>query len=142
LPNPADQTEIWGYYTLSPSALVRRRATGSDQKRIPGGIPIPMALIGYMGRHEGAPKGFGKSVLVDAARRVYRNGDLPAWGLMLDSEGGKENKKLWDWYIAFGFTAAKPESEGQASGVLYGPLQKFIPELAVKAAGRASANTP
>ena len=129
LPNPEDPTDIWGYYTLSPSALVRRRATGSDQKRIPGGVPIPMALIGYMGRHNGAPKGFGKSIIVDAARRIYRVNDLPAWGLMLDSEGGPRNEKLWQWYQSLGFSIAKPDAEGQISGVLYGALKKFIPEL-------------
>ena len=54
-------------------------------------------------------------------------------GLMLDFEGGPENDKLWNWYISAGFTAAKPETEGQASGVLYGALRKFIPELAAQA---------
>src|SRR6266545_1036882 len=28
LPNPKDATEVWGFYTLSPSALVRARTTG------------------------------------------------------------------------------------------------------------------
>jgi hypothetical protein len=56
--------------------------------------------------------------------------DLPAWGLVLDSEGGPGNKKLWQWYLSNGFVAAKPESEGAESAVFYGTLRKFIPELA------------
>src|SRR5216683_8285159 len=60
LPNPKDPDEIWGYYTISPSLLLRVAATGSDQRRIPKGLPIPMALIGFMGRHDGAPKGLGE----------------------------------------------------------------------------------
>jgi hypothetical protein len=51
LPNPNDPTEIWGFYTLSPSGIARKHATGSDQKRLPGGLPIPLVLIGFMGRH-------------------------------------------------------------------------------------------
>jgi hypothetical protein len=53
LPNPDDHTEVWGFYSLSPSLLSRGTATGSDQKRVPKGLPIPMALIGFMGRQSG-----------------------------------------------------------------------------------------
>lgn len=90
-----------------------------------------MALIGYMGRHDGAPKGIGSALLVDAARRVHRNQDLPAWGLMLDSEGGPENKKLWGWYQAQGFSPARTAPD-RPSGVMYGALRKFMPELQSK----------
>jgi hypothetical protein len=98
LPNPADPTHIWGFYTLSPSLLMRARATGSEQKRVPPGLPISMVLIGFMGKQDGTAKGLGEALVVDAARRVHRNLDIPAWGLMLDAEGGPENKKLWTWY--------------------------------------------
>ncbi|UPK14705.1 hypothetical protein IVA93_16805 [Bradyrhizobium sp. 155] len=126
LPNPSDPTHILGYYTLSPSLLTRNRATGSDQKRVVKGLPIPMCLVGFMGRCDSAPKGIGESLIVDAARRVHRNPDMPAWGLMLDSEGGPDTK-LWKWYLSQGFTPAK--DEGTSSGVLYGALKKFVPEL-------------
>jgi hypothetical protein len=126
LANPADPNEIWGFYTISPSLLFRGAATGSDQKRVPKGLPIPMALIGFMGRHDGAPKGLGGALIVDAARRVSRSIDFAAWGLMLDSEGGDANKKLWDWYIAQGLTPAK---DAQRPTAMYGALKKFLPEL-------------
>jgi hypothetical protein len=124
LPNPDDATEIWGFYTLSPTALIRNRATGSDQKRIPGGIPIPLILIGYMGRHDAAPAGLGEALVVDAARRVFRNADIPAWGLALDSEGGPDNAKLWKWYQDQGFIPAKPDDRGK-SGLMYAALKRF-----------------
>jgi hypothetical protein len=124
LPNPDDANEIWGFYTLSPSALVRSRTSTRDQKKIPGGIPVPVILIGFMGRHEGAPKGLGESLIVDAARRVRRNPDIPAWGLVLDSEGGPDNEKLWKWYQDQGFVPAKPDDRGK-SGLLYAPLKRF-----------------
>lgn len=133
LPNPADATEVWGFYTLSPYYLVRPRTTRSDQDRTIRGIPVPMVLIGYMGRHDGAPKGLGGSLIVDAARRVYLNSDLAAWGLMLDSEGGPNNAKLWEWYQKQGFKPAKPDPKEAETdpnrGIMYAALQKLIPEL-------------
>ena len=126
LPCPDDPSEVWGFYTISPSLLFRGAATGSDQKRVPKGLPIPMALIGFMGRHDSAPLGLGAGLIVDAARRIFRSHDFAAWGLMLDSEGGLTNKKLWDWYIAQGFTPAK---DTQRPTAMYGALKKFLPEL-------------
>lgn len=106
-PNPNDPAQIWGYYTLSASALARGSATKQEQKRIPGGIPVPAVLIGYMGRDERvAPKGLGESLIVDAARRAYRSEDIPAFGLMLNSDGGPDNQKLWEWYQTQGFIPA------------------------------------
>jgi hypothetical protein len=63
---------------------------------------------------------------VDAARRVDRNPDLAAWGLMLNSEGGRENEKLWGWYQEQGFTPAKPEREEESTNVMYAPLRKLL----------------
>jgi hypothetical protein len=110
-PNPADEREVWGFYTLSPSLLLRKQATNQDQKRIPPGLPVPMMLIGFMGRHDGAERGLGEALIVDAARRVCVNPDLAAWGLMLDSEGGPNNAKLWAWYQEQGFRAAKTDPQ-------------------------------
>lgn len=127
LANPEDPTEIWGYYTLSPSLLLRSHSTGSDQKKVPSGLPIPMVRIGFMGRSDSAPRGLGSALIVDAARRVHRNQDLAAWGLMLDAEGGP-GTKLWEWYLQQGFTQADAKNNAQ-SGVMYGALKKFLPEL-------------
>jgi len=95
LPNPTDPTHIWGFYTLSPSVLVRSRSHNREQRHVPPGLPIPMILIGFMGKQDGTKKGLGEALIVDAARRVQRNPDIPAWGLMLDAEGGPDNPKLW-----------------------------------------------
>jgi hypothetical protein len=124
LPNPDDPTHIFGFYTLSPSALVRSRTINREQRRIPGGIPVPVILIGFMGKQDGTPKGIGEALIVDAARRVHRNPDIPAWGLMLDAEGGPANAKLWDWYQKQGFTPAKEDDKGRI-GVMYAPLKRF-----------------
>jgi hypothetical protein len=78
-----------------------------------------------MGRDNTAPKGFGAALIVDAARRVHRNGDIAAWGLVLESEGGPENAKLWAWYRAQGFKPCR----GDSPSSMYGPLSAFIPEL-------------
>ena len=83
-----------------------------------------MVLIGFMGKQDDTEKGLGEALLTDAARRVHRNPDIPAWGLMLDSEDGQENAKLWAWYQAHGFTPAKPDDRGN-SGVMYAPLKNF-----------------
>jgi hypothetical protein len=87
-----------------------------------------MMLLGYMGRNDAsaAPRGLGEALVVDAARRVYLNADLAAWGLMLDSEGGPDNAKLWAWYQSIGFTPAKADPK---LGVMYAPWKKLIPEL-------------
>jgi hypothetical protein len=81
--------------------------------------------IAFMGRDDTAPKGLGRGLLVDAACRVYRNLDVAAWGLILESENGPSNEKLWQWYQDQGFKVGRalPSS-------LCVPLRKLIPELA------------
>jgi hypothetical protein len=71
-PDPADPTGIWGYYTLSPSEWRPQDLTSTQQRRAIGGIPVPMAHIGFIGRDDNARKGLGGALLIDAARRVYR----------------------------------------------------------------------
>lgn len=129
-PNPADPTQIWGYYTLSPSLLYRETMSNKERKDVPGIPAAPMVLIGFMGKHDGTEKGIGESLIVDAARRVYRNPDMAAWGLMLESEKGPDNPKLWAWYQTQGFKPARVTEHNPKLGVMYAPLRKLIPELA------------
>ena len=106
---------------------MKTQLSGSDEKRAVKkflGIPAPMVRIGFMGRSDSAPSGFGVALIVDAARRVHRNGDIAAWGLVLESEGGEQNSKLWNWYKAQGFKACR-----EMPGSMYGPLSAFLPEL-------------
>jgi GNAT superfamily N-acetyltransferase len=127
-PNPDDPNHIWGYYTLSAALLWKSQLTGSDEKRASKnylGLPAPMIRIGFMGRDDSAQKGLGAMLLIDAARRVARNGDIAAWGLVLESEGGRDNPKLWAWYQAQGFKICRGEP---GSTSLYAPLSAFLPD--------------
>jgi hypothetical protein len=127
-PNPEDDTEVWGYYTLSAAILLKTQLTGTDEKRAVRnyfGYPAPMVRIGFMGRHDAAQKGFGVGLLIDAARRVHRNTDIAAWGLVLEPERGRDNKKLWDWYEGQGFKPCR----GTEPQSVYAPLSAFLPEL-------------
>jgi hypothetical protein len=126
LANPADKTEVFGFYTLSPSCFPRSNATGSEQKRIPGGIPVPMMLLGFMGRSDGAPKGLGAALVAEAARRVHQSTDLAAWGLTLEAEGGRDTR-LWDWYKKIGFVPAKiTPASPTPPGLMYAPLRRLF----------------
>lgn len=118
-----DPSCLLGYYSISPSLVVRSGVSGSVQKRLPGGIPIPVILIGFMGRDDNSPKGIGAALILDAARRVHRNRDIAAWGLTLDAEGGPANPKLWNWYIKQGFSPAKIL---ERPALMYAPLAKFM----------------
>jgi hypothetical protein len=122
--NPDDFSEVWGFYTLSASQIARDSTTGSEQKRIPGGLPVPMVRVGFMGRSDRAPLGLGSALIVDAARRVARVKDIAVWGLCLDADGGPDNSKLWRWYLNQGFTAAR---DPKYPALMYGALKKFIP---------------
>jgi hypothetical protein len=127
-PDPNQPTHIFGYYTLSAALLLKGNLSGTDEKRIARdymGIPAPMVRIGFMGRDDAAPKGFGSSLIVDAARRVHRNQDVAAWGLVLEAEGGPDNAKLWKWYQDQGFKPCR----GAHPHSMYGPLSAFLPEL-------------
>src|SRR5215469_18751304 len=43
-PNPDDPTDVLGYYSLSSSLIFRAELSGSLQKKVPGGIPVPVVL--------------------------------------------------------------------------------------------------
>ena len=127
-PNPEDPSHVWGFYTLSAALLLKQNLSGSDEKRVSKsymGYPAPMVRIGFMGRDKTAPRGFGAALIVDAARRVHRNQDIAAWGIVLESDGGPENTKLWTWYQSHGFKPCR----GSHPHSMYGALSAFLPEL-------------
>jgi hypothetical protein len=104
LPDANEPARILGFYTLAPATLKNNQPSEDYRESIIEDIPvIPMMLIGFMGRDDRAPRGTGEALLVDAARRVHRSQDIAAWGLMLHSEDGPKNKKLWNWYKDQGF---------------------------------------
>jgi hypothetical protein len=127
LPNPDDETEVWGYYTLSAALLDKAAMTRPDEKKVPP-WPAPMARIGFMGTDDRAERGLGRGLLIDAARRVARNNDIGVWGIVLESEGGPTNSKLWSWYLAQGFTPCRASSNPRGNS-MYAPLSVLIPEL-------------
>lgn len=123
LPDPDDPTRILAYYSLSQFVLGREEMRNTHKKRQLIAT-IPLVKVGFMGKQDGTSKGLGAGVLVDAARRVYRQIDVPAWGLALEPEGGRENAKLWAWYESVGFIPAK-----SLIGHMYAPFENLMPEL-------------
>ena len=123
LPSPDDACRILGYYTLSATVFDKHGASTQHQKRIPGGLGIPMALIGFMGRSDGAKKGTGAALIADAALRVSRISDLGIWGLTLIAE----REELLPFYQSVGFQRVRPERGSAAHRLtMYGPLKTFI----------------
>ncbi len=118
-PNPEDPTDVWGYYTLSASTVARADLINRHERKAPKGLPVPVALIGYMGRSESAVRGLGAVLIHDAALRVSRNVDIATWGLALEPEV----EGLVPWYTGLGFVAAK-----QRERFMYGPLSAFLSE--------------
>ena len=123
LPSADDPTQVLGYYTLSQFVLAREELQGKHRRETVIGA-IPLVLIGFMGKHDGAPMGLGAGLIVDAARRAHRNVDVPACGLAVEPEGGRDNQKLWSWYEAVGFIPAKTLPR-----LMYAPYESLIPEL-------------
>src|SRR5262249_47639035 len=73
LPDPDDPMRVWGYYTLSAAFIVPEDTSKTQRKRTVNNIPtIPMARVGYMGRDDASQQGLGAALILDAARRVYR----------------------------------------------------------------------
>lgn len=115
-PHPDDPSRVWGFYTLSSCNIQRPELINKHERKVPKGLPVPVALIGYMGKADGAPKGFGGVLIADAALRVSRSSDIAAWGLALEPE----NEQLAKWYADQGFVAAKNKPR-----FMYGPLSAF-----------------
>ena len=129
-PDPNDPTRIWGFYTLSQYVLTRddMRRADRDQALVSS---VPMALIGFMGKQDGTPRGLGAALVIDAATRAYRHADIPAWGIAVEPEGGTGNEKLWNWYREIGFIPAKTKPS-----LMYAPYASLIPDL--KSVARAA----
>jgi len=125
--DPADPGKILGYYTLSASFIYRRWLKNKFQKVVPGGIPVPMALLGFLGRHDESTKGLGATLVHDAALRVSRITDIGIWGMMLDADGDG----LVKYYEALGFMlAVNPKNPGDAPPrLMYAPLSVLLPVL-------------
>jgi hypothetical protein len=124
-PDPDDPTRILGYYTLSAAVIVRADLKSGDNKRMPRGIPVPVALIGFLGRDDRAQKKLGSALLYDAALRVSMIEDIGIWGLALDAENHgieADQDKLVLWYRKMGFKSTKLDPFR-----MYGPLSAFVP---------------
>ena len=101
-PSPEGRS-ILGFYSLSSFSVERNELNNRHQRKAPGGIPAPMALIGYMGKSQDAPPGFGGVLIADAAKRASLIKDVAMWGLCLHPE----NESLATWYGKLGFTRAR-----------------------------------
>jgi|SRR6266853_1758730 len=110
--NPQSPKQIWAYYTLCSSVIVTAQM---DVKYTKGFPPkIPMAHLGYMGRHnDPAIKGAGPGLLLDMALRVVRaREDLDVWGIWLNAE----SEGLVKWYTKMGFERVVPDPRKTAAG--------------------------
>lgn len=122
LESPEDKTKILGYYCLAAGQIERDWLSNRQAKQIPRDI-APMALLGFMGKHDGAVRGTGEILLADAAIRVS-NSDLGVWGMMLHAE----NERLAIWYGERGFKTAPPDKVGEKNKLLmYAPLASLLP---------------
>lgn len=116
-PSNEDPTRLMGYYSLSACLIQRDELNNRFQRKAPKGIPVPMVLVGYMGKADGVPKPFGATLMLDAARRVSRITDLGIWGIALDAE----NDELVRWYQSLNFTLARTRSR-----LMYAPLSALL----------------
>ena len=121
-PDPQDPSRVLGYYTLSASSMSKGDLANKHERRVPKGLPVPIVLIGYMGKTDGALKGLGGLLLFDAALRVSQNleNGPGVWGLALEPE----NDRLARWYVEHGFVAAKSRER-----FMYGRLSDFLPAV-------------
>lgn len=121
-PDPADHGRILGFYSLSAFLVQKDELQNKHDRHAPKGLPAPVALIGFMGKADGVPKGFGPALIHDAALRVSRIQDLGIWGLALDAE----NDALVGWYESVGFSPARPIAMRKSGRFMYGPLSAFL----------------
>jgi hypothetical protein len=126
LPDLENPSKILGYYSLSAAHVERDLLNNKHRGSLPA-FPAPMALLGFMGRDDSAPKGkLGPVLIQDAARRVHRSNDVGMWGLMLNAE----NEELVPWYEKAGFKRVPPEKTSpHVPRLMYAPLKAFLPEL-------------
>jgi len=83
---------------------------------------MPMVLLGFMGRDDGAEKGLGELLLADAARRAA-NSDIAVWGMMLHAE----TDGLVKWYGDRGFKPTPEELVGDVNKrLMYAPLKSLL----------------
>jgi GNAT superfamily N-acetyltransferase len=115
-----DPTRVAGFYALSVYVVNRPEMTKPLQNKTVVGIPAPVALIGFMGRDDAAPKGLGSALLYDAALRVDEiRKAIGIWGLFLHAE----NEQLAKWYEGHGFFRCQ-----QTNRAMYAPLSRFLPD--------------
>ncbi len=79
--------KVVGYYTLSAASILRDGLPESQKKKLPR-YPLPAVLLGRLAidtRYQGA--GLGTSLLVDAARRVFRTSEeIGIFALLVDAK--------------------------------------------------------
>lgn len=125
LENPDDRDQVWGYYSLSASQIVRENMNNKHRGSL-GRRSAPMLILGYMGRDDSLPpKKYGPWLIQDAARRAIKaRENLGIWGLMLEAE----NEGLAKWYEHpdRGFKRC-PKSAELVPGrpPMYAPLEGF-----------------
>jgi len=121
----ADAGRIVGYYTLSAASMFRAWLKNKYQKLVPGGIPAPMAYLGFMGKCDGAPKDLGGALVHDAALRAVRNSAMGVWGMLLDAENDDLVKKVYG-PLGFALAASKNPEDKVPPRLMYAPLKSLL----------------
>jgi len=93
--------KVAGYYTLVAAQVEHEEATAAVRKGLSAHFPIPVALLARLAvatPHQGA--GLGRSLLLDALRRVLRASDeLAVRAVTVDAI----DDRATSFYRAFGF---------------------------------------
>jgi GNAT superfamily N-acetyltransferase len=93
--------KVAGYYTLVAAQVEHEEATAAVRQGLSAHFPIPVALLARLAvatPHQGA--GLGRSLLLDALRRVLRASDeLAVRAVTVDAIDGRATS----FYCTFGF---------------------------------------
>jgi GNAT superfamily N-acetyltransferase len=106
----ASQTgAVLGYYTLVAAQIAHESATAPVRQSMSRHFPIPVALIARLAVHEQHHgKGLGRSLLLDALRRVLHASDeLAVRAVIVDAIDKRANR----FYRHFGFEPSGLQSQ-------------------------------
>ena len=96
--------KVAGYYTLVSAQVEHERATAEARRGLSRHFPIPIALLARLAvdsHHQGA--GLGRSLLLDALRRVLRaSNELAIRAVTVDAL----DERAASFYRAFGFESS------------------------------------
>jgi ribosomal protein S18 acetylase RimI-like enzyme len=101
--------KLAGFYTLTSSSMLLNQIPEDLRKKLPGRVPIGVALIGWLGRHvDFTGKGVGEKLLVDAIRTVA-GASVASHAIIVDAI----DEKAIEFYHGYGFVSLGVETSGR-----------------------------